>query len=136
MTIELFSLSLLAVFATLMWMPFIVGVTNLPQDANVNPNDFTRPVDLTKLPAWVHRAHRAHLNLIEQAVPFGIAVIVAHLVGVSNVWTSGAAIAFVLLRIVHAAGMISGWAVFPIRPIIFSLGVLCTLTIVGMTMFA
>ena len=50
MTIELACLVIIAVFAALMWVPFIVGVTNLPEDSTVDAQDFSRPVDLSRLP--------------------------------------------------------------------------------------
>ncbi|MEM0976052.1 MAG: MAPEG family protein [Pseudomonadota bacterium] len=131
MTTELLCLLLIAVFAALMWVPFVIGVSGLPEDMQESADNFTRPVDLRRLPEWIHRAHRAQSNLIEQAVPFGMAVIVAHLINVSNAWTVGAAVLFVATRLVHAFGMISGLALFPVRPIIFSIGVICTLVIAG-----
>ncbi|MEO0991940.1 MAG: MAPEG family protein, partial [Pseudomonadota bacterium] len=64
MTAELFWLTLTAILAASLWIPFIVGVNMNPVDGQDN---FLRPPDLTAYPDWVHRAHRAHLNLIEQA---------------------------------------------------------------------
>lgn len=126
MTVELTYLVLTALLAASLWIPFIVGVTT--QKA-VDATDFSRPPDLSQLPPWVHRAHRAHLNLIEQFLPFAVVVLIAHQLGVSNTVTMVAAMAFFWVRVLHAAGMISGMARFPIRPVIFSIGWICILAI-------
>lgn len=49
--------------------------------------------------AWVHRSHRAHLNLIEQFVPFAAIVLVAHVAHVSTPITRWAVITFFWLRV-------------------------------------
>ena len=126
MTTELAYLIATMMLAASMWIPYIVGVNMIPSDG---PVDFTRPPDLHIMPAWVHRAHRAHLNLLETATPFAALVILAHVMGVSTVVTVGASIAFFWLRLAHAIGMISGMAGFPVRPIIFSASWLCTIAI-------
>jgi uncharacterized MAPEG superfamily protein len=123
MTVELTWLTLTMVLAASMWIPFIVGVNMHPPAGN----PFLRPPALDALPAWVHRAHRAHLNLIETAMPFAVLVLLAHAVGVSTPVTIWAAAAFFWLRIAHAAGMISGVARMPLRPILLMLSWACTL---------
>jgi len=126
MTTELTYLLLTAVLGASLWIPFIVGV-NLPSDKDVS--DFNRPPDLRKMSAWVHRANRAHLNLLEQMMPFAIIVLIAHVLTVSNWVTVWAATAFFYLRVFHAVGMISGLTRFPLRPIIFTAGWVCILAI-------
>ena len=69
MATELLILGLLALFAASLWIPYIVGVTtapegSIPADA---PDGFHRPPDPSVQRAWVHRAYRAHLNLLELA---------------------------------------------------------------------
>ncbi len=78
----------------------------------------------------MHRAHRAHLNLIETALPFAALVLIANAAGISTGITVGAAIAFFWLRVLHAVGMISGNAQFPVRPIIFTASWLCSVLLV------
>ena len=126
MTPELTWLSLSALLAASLWIPYIVGVNTTPAPGAA---DFARPPDLSGFVPWVHRAHRAHLNMIETLAPFAVVVLVAHLAGVSNAATVWAAIAFFWLRVAHAVGMISGLAGFPIRPILFTASWLCTLAI-------
>ncbi len=126
MTVELMMLLLATVLVASLWVPYIIGV-NMHPVAGVD--SFARPPDLTQFPDWVHRAHRAHLNLVEQYVPFAGAILMAHLLGSTSVAIQAAAVAFVLLRAAHALGMIMGWARMPVRPILFTAGYLATIII-------
>ena len=125
MTTELTYLLLSGLLASALWIPFIVGVNT--EDKNFT--DFTRPPDLTVMRPWVHRAFRAHQNMLETLIPFAALVLIAHVAGVSTPVTVAATIAFFWLRVAHAAGMISGLAGFPTRPIIFTASWLCTVAI-------
>lgn len=127
MTPELFWLTLTALLAASLWIPYIVGAN--ATEARAIAGDLTRPPDLARMPAWVHRANRAHLNLIEQFVPFAVVVLIAHMAGVSTPVTVWAAALFFWLRLAHAVGMISGLARLPARPLIFTGGWLCILAI-------
>lgn len=121
---ELAVLTYLAVFTASMWIPYIVGVTRQPKGA---PDTFLRPVNLADLPAWVHRAHRAHLNLLEQFTPFAVLVLIVDRVDGFTALTYWTAIAFFWIRVIHAIGMISGTARMPARPMLFNLGWVCCL---------
>ena len=125
MTFELTILTLTAILAASLWIPYIVGLNSTEF---VSPSE-NRPHDVAGTVPWVHRAWRAHLNLIEQFVPFAVVIVVAHLAGVSNavtVWASGL---FLALRIAHAGWMIGGFKVVPVRPLIFTGAWLCILAI-------
>ncbi|WP_299676877.1 MAPEG family protein [uncultured Roseobacter sp.] len=124
MPLELIVVIWLAVFAASLWIPYIVGVNMYPQEG---VDDFARPPPLTGFPDWVHRAHRAHLNLLEQLLPFAVLVLVIDRMGAYSALTYWTALAFLGLRIVHAVGMISGLARFPVRPILFTGGWMCCL---------
>lgn len=125
MTAELWWMTWTALLAASLWIPYIVGVNTEP--ATGDP--FVRPGNLTALRPWVHRAHRAHLNLLEQFLPMLALVLIAHAAGVSTIVTVWAAGAFFALRVAHAVGMISGIARFPLRPIIFTTGWVCILAV-------
>ncbi|MEL6800963.1 MAG: MAPEG family protein [Pseudomonadota bacterium] len=126
MSVEMIYLTLTALLAASLWIPFIIGVnTQTVKDMS----DFTRPPDLRDLPPWIHRAWRAHLNLVEQFLPFAVIVLIAHLQGVSTGVTVWASVAFFWLRVAHAVGMITGFARFPARPMIFTAGWVCILLI-------
>jgi len=127
MATELGILTCLMILAASLWIPFIVGVNTAPAGSlgDHNPADFTRPISPAVQRPWVHRAYRAHLNLLEQGIPFAILVFLVDAVDGFSTLTYWTAIAFFWLRVAHAAGMITGWAAFPIRPIIFTAGWIC-----------
>lgn len=133
MSTELTYLVATMMLAASMWIPFIVGVNMVSGDG---PVDMSRPPDLHVMPKWVHRAHRAHLNLLETATPFAALVILAHLQDVSTPVTVWATVLFFWLRVAHAVGMISGLAGFPVRPMIFTAGWACTIAIGTQLLFA
>jgi len=120
---ELGVLACLCVLAASLWIPYIMGVSTDPAD----PDNFSRPGDLSLVRPWVHRAHRAHLNLLEQLLPFAILVLLVDRVDGYSSLTFWTAIAFFWLRVAHAVGMITGAARMPLRPMIFAAGWLCCL---------
>lgn len=124
LTIELQLLLATALLGASLWIPYIVGVNTTAYAGEEDA--FARPPDHRLMQPWVHRAHRAHLNMLEQFTPYAVVVIVGALLNVSNAWTVGCAGAFLVLRAVHAWGMIGGWARFPLRPTVFSAGWLVT----------
>lgn len=130
--IELTVLTLLTIFAASLWIPYIVGV-NMHLPEGVNP--FQRPHDGAGLPDWVIRANRAHINLLEQGLPFAILILILHVIGGFTTLTAWTAVIFLALRVVHAVGMISGIAQMPARPIIFTAGWICIL-VLGYAVFA
>ena len=136
MATELLILGLLALFAASLWIPYIVGVTtapegSIPADA---PDGFHRPPDPSVQRAWVHRAYRAHLNLLEQSVPFAVLVLLVDRVDGFSALTLWTSIAFLILRVAHAVGYITGAARFPARPLIFTAGWVCC-TLMGLALF-
>lgn len=124
MATELGILTCLMILAASLWIPYIVGVNTAGADG---PPDFSRPGDPSMQRPWVHRAYRAHLNLLEQGVPFAILVFLVDAVDGFSALTYWTAMAFLALRVVHAAGMITGTLGFPGRPVIFTAGWICCL---------
>ncbi len=131
MTVELYSLTAIALLAASLWIPYIVGVNTAEPDspASTDSGDFTRPANPALQRPWVHRAYRAHLNLLEQALPFAILILIATQLGISSSVTVWAALLFVALRVAHAIGMITGLTAFPARPIIFTTAWACCIAI-------
>jgi uncharacterized MAPEG superfamily protein len=125
LTTELYYLTLTSLWLSALWIPYIVGVSKYDSQ-NIKAN-FISPPDPGRLPAWVKRTNRAHLNLVEQFAPFAALVLIAHILGVSNAWTVWAAIAFFWLRVAHSAVMWSGFAAFPLRSVIFTGAWICIL---------
>ncbi|MEM9970261.1 MAG: MAPEG family protein [Pseudomonadota bacterium] len=131
MTQELVWLTLTALLAASLWIPFVVGVNTTP-----GPKPEDRPLNPADNVPWVHRANRAHLNLLEQFLPFAVIVVVAHLAGVSTALTVWATAVFFWLRVAHAVWMIGGFPVLPVRPIIFTAGWVCILALVWQVLAA
>lgn len=129
---ELGVLTCLSLFAASMWIPYIIGVNTEPGDDGAA---FLRPADLSQMRPWVHRAHRAHLNLMEQFAPFAALVLILALLDGFSALTYWTSLAFLCIRVAHAIGMISGLARFPARPLLFSAGWLCILSL-GYAVFA
>lgn len=125
MSTELTWLVYTAILAASLWIPYIVGV-NRSEFADKD-QIFVRPPDMSQMPPWVHRAYRAHLNLLEQLLPFSLIVIVGALAKISTPVTVWCAILFFWLRVAHAIGMITGVAKFPIRPMLYVAGWIVTL---------
>ncbi len=124
MTTELFWLLLTMLLAASLWIPFIIGVTTTESAQHVTADGRAMYTDM--LP-WVQRANRAHLNLLEQSMPFAALVIMAHALGVSSMFTIAAAIAFFWLRVAHAVIMLRIENQIPVRPIVFTAAWICSL---------
>lgn len=126
MTPELIWLTCSALLASSLWLPYIVGVNMHPVEGS---DDFHRPPDHRAFPPWVHRAFRAQANMVETFVPFAALVVIAHVTDTGGAITLVATAAFFWLRLAHAAGMISGVARMPLRPLIFTASWLCSLAV-------
>lgn len=131
---ELGILTCLSLLAASLWIPYVVGVSKQPDNPDA-PDGFERPADLSLLPAWVHRAYRAHQNMLEQFLPFAVLVLIVDRLDGFTALTYWTAIVFFWVRIAHAVGVISGIARMPLRPILFNIGWLCCL-IMGYAVFA
>lgn len=128
MTTEFFWLILTAILASSLWIPFVIGLNTTPYSGEADEDDFfVRPPDHARMVPWVHRAFRAHQNLLEQFIPFAVIVLIAHLLQISNSITIWCAIVFFWLRVAHAIGMITAWARLPWRPLIFTSGWVVTM---------
>ena len=126
---ELGILACLMILAASLWLPQIIGTArlkpgDLPEGA---PDGFVRITDPHLMPDWIGRAYRAHQNLLEQAIPFAILVLLVDRFDGFTALTYWTAIAFFWLRVAHAVGYITAWATMPLRPLIFTAGWLCCL---------
>jgi uncharacterized MAPEG superfamily protein len=126
MTIELTWLAYTALLAATLWIPYIVGVNVTEFEGK--ETIFQRPPDNARMAPWVHRSFRAHLNLLEQFLPFAVIVLIAAVADISTPVTVGCAIVYFWLRVTHAVIMISGFSLFPLRPLIYVTGWITTLT--------
>jgi uncharacterized MAPEG superfamily protein len=80
------------------------------------------------VPAWVERADRALRNHQENLPLFVITVVVAHLAGVHDDVTRGAAVVFVVARALH--GVCYTLGLTPWRSVVFAVALLAQLAFV------
>lgn len=82
---------------------------------------------LNKLPAYARRATWAHENSFEAFPIFTAAAFMAYVTGVESLWASGAAITFVIVRLLYSVFYILDIPVA--RSLMFGLGSLCYYTL-------
>lgn len=105
LAIELRLLAYLALFSLVLWLPYILAAMSargLGQVAGYPTGSYG------DLPDWAQRCQRAHMNLIENLVPFGALVLVAQVAGVSNDMTMLGAQLFFWARLAQAVVHIAG----------------------------
>ncbi len=100
MTTELSMLAWSAALCAVLWIPYILQT--IATRGPVRAMGYPKPDDKA-LPDWAVRAHRAHMNLIENIGPFAALVLVAHIAGASNETTASAVTIFFWARVVQAA---------------------------------
>ena len=104
MTTELSMLAWTAAITALMWLPYIAGhILNVGLIPAVSYK-----ADDTPLPTWAARAKKAHYNAVENLLPFGALVIVAHLAGATGPATAAAAIVYFWARVAHYLLYVTG----------------------------
>jgi uncharacterized MAPEG superfamily protein len=122
LTPELISLAFIATATALMWVPYIlesfVSRGILVSMGNPNPND-------PPVVPWADRAKRAHMNAIDNLIPFSAVVLVAAFAGISTPGTMLAAKVFVGARLGHYLVYILGIPVA--RTVMFLTGLGATL---------
>ena len=127
MSAELLYLFLTSILLAVLWIPHIVG--QVKTIGPLQPEEFVTLRAYSQQEAWVHRADRAHLNLVEQFGAFAGLVVVAHLLEVNTAMTATAAAVFFWARIGHAVSMLLGWSFFHIRTVIFTVSFLSLLVL-------
>jgi uncharacterized MAPEG superfamily protein len=125
MTTELMYLLLTAILTGVLWIPVVIGyVTSRgplkPADYKVAPSG--------PLPAWVNRANRAHINAVENLVPFAAVVLIANAAHVTTGVTTGAAAVYFFARLAHAVVHVTGFSLFRARTILFTVAWLAFMT--------
>ncbi len=126
LTTELRLLAYTALVSIVLWVPYVVSIIQVR--GMVRAVGYPSGI-VADLPAWAQRAHRAHMNLVENLVPFAALVLVAHAIGVSNGATVLGAQLFFYARIVQSGVMIAGipW----LRTIAFTVGLIGNLIILA-----
>ena len=113
-----------ALLGLVLWIPYIISaisVRGLPRVVGYPTGGYT------DLPDWAQRAHRAHLNLAENLVPFAALVLTAHVIGAASETTALAAQVFFWARLVQAGVHIA--AIPWVRTLAFTVGWIASLVI-------
>ena len=117
LTTELRLLIYTALLCLLLWVPYILAgimTHGLPKMVGYG---ISREEGV---PAWAQRAHRAHMNLVENLAPFAVLVLVAHLLNVHSALTFWGVQLFFWARIVQ---IVVTWAGVPwVRTLSFAVG--------------
>ena len=80
MTTDLMMLAWSAALCALLWVPYIlarIGAWGLVDTVGY-------PDSPPDVPVWSARIKKAHANLVENLLPFGVLVLVAHVGGMAN----------------------------------------------------
>jgi uncharacterized MAPEG superfamily protein len=117
MKTELIYLAWSSVLCLLLWLPYI-GARAVKH--GLSADEYKMPRNLP-VPDWAHRAHRTHMNLVENLAPFAALVLIGHAAGISNSVTA------FWSRVAHAAVHIAGTPF--VRTPIFSIGWIAQLVI-------
>ncbi len=124
LSLDLRMLAYSALLCLALWIPYIlcgISVKGLGRMMGYPSGDYG------DLPAWAQRAHRAHLNLVENLAPFAALVLVAHLCGAANELTALGARLFFWARVVQAGVHIAG--IPGVRTLAFAVSVAANLII-------
>lgn len=127
MTTELWYLFLTSILLAVLWIPHVVGLAR--HQGFLTPEGYRDRPDGSNLPAWVRRADRAHLNLVEQFGAFAGLVVVGHLSGVSTPLTVFAAAVFFWARLAHAVIHLSGFGRLMARTVMFNFAFLALIVL-------
>lgn len=115
---ELLYLLLTAILTGVLWIPVVIGYVT--SRGALKPADY-KVAPTAPLPDWVNRANRAHVNAVENLVPFTAVVLIAQLAGVSTAATATCAALYFYARLAHAVVHISGFSLLMARTVLFTL---------------
>jgi uncharacterized MAPEG superfamily protein len=102
---ELRMLAYSAFLCLILWIPYVLAamrVRGLSTLAGYPTGTYQ------DLPDWAQRAQRAHMNLVENLVPFAALVLLAQIIDASNAATTLGAALFYYARLVQAIVHIAG----------------------------
>jgi uncharacterized MAPEG superfamily protein len=115
---ELFYLLLTALLTGVLWIPVVIGYVK--SRGPLTEESYKTPPS-SKLPDWVARANRAHVNAVENFGPFAAVVLIAQLVNVSTPTTVACAEIYFFARLAHAIVHVSGFGKFRARTVLFTI---------------
>lgn len=106
MSTDLTLLAWSALLCLVLAVPYAIGLTQLLGLPILAGNRENFPT----VEGWIGRAKRAHMNMIENLIPFAALVLVAHVAGKADAMTAIGAQIFFWGRVVHAGTYIAGIA--------------------------
>ena len=119
MTTELTYLFLSTLLLSVAWIPHIVG--QVMTSGLLTADDYTNLRQQSDFPAWVRRANRAHVNLVEQFGAFATLVLIAHSLEITSGTMALAAAVFFWARVAHFIVFIAGIGILMARTVIFTI---------------
>lgn len=123
MTVELKTLTWVAVLTGLIWVPYILNLIMVRgvMDAVGYP-DNPKPIA-----PWAARMKAAHYNAVENLAVFAALVLVAHAINLHNEATVLACTAYFWARVVHLAAYT--FKISFVRTLAFTVGFICQMTL-------
>lgn len=98
MKTELFYLTCITVFTGLLWLPYVLN--RIATIGLLKAVGYDAPPNA--MAPWATRLFKAHMNAIENLVPFAVLVLVAVIANATNAVTAGACMVYFWARVVHA----------------------------------
>lgn len=105
LTADLRWLAYSSLLALVLWAPYILAAMKTLGASRLAGYPTG---EYSTLPAWAQRNYRAHMNLVENLVPFGALVLIASVAGAADATTALAAQVFFWARLVQAIVHIAG----------------------------
>jgi uncharacterized MAPEG superfamily protein len=109
-----------AILMLVIWVPYILAELKLTGVGKA----LSYP-DERKLPKWGERLKHAHYNLVENMVPFTVAVITAELLNLHTAVTAACAMVFFWARVLHPIAQVT--RIWGTRSLTFAAGVGATI---------
>ena len=116
LSVELRYLIYLSLWLSVLWIPYIlahirqVGLIKALSYAEGEPG----------MPIWARRLKRAHYNLVENIVPFAVAVGGGEILDIHTATTATCALVFLVARMVHPFAQVA--AIWGTRTLTFAVG--------------
>ena len=116
LSIELRYLIYASLWLAILWIPYILA--HLSSVGVVRALSYSDGV--LEMPVWAQRLKKAHYNLVENIVPFAVAVGSGEILGIHTETTAACALVFLLARIAHPFAQV--FAIWGTRTAAFAVG--------------
>lgn len=116
LSVELRYLIYVSLWLAVLWIPYILAHINevgIRQALSYTDNEIAMPM-------WARRLKRAHYNLVENIVPFAVAVGAGEILNIHTGTTAACALVFLIARLVHPFAQMA--ALWGTRTVTFAVG--------------